>query len=210
MLDVLSAENLGSNVTRDQLRPYMNAGFRWHSPQICHPPHTPADEWWAEVEPIFVRAFCEGAGLAPSQGNLLAKKIRQTFLDPSRWSLFPDSLLALESLTARGWQHILLTNHVPELPQLLHALGLDALFAAIFNSADTGIEKPHRAAFENVLSSLPAPTRVWMVGDNPVADIQGAEAAGIPAILVRRPHASVQRYAADLFALVAILDAGVV
>ncbi|WP_228282485.1 HAD hydrolase-like protein [Rubrobacter tropicus] len=32
------------------------------------------------------------------------------------------------------------------------------------------------------------PKRVWMVGDDADADVRGAEAAGIPAILVRGRH----------------------
>jgi ribonucleotide monophosphatase NagD (HAD superfamily) len=37
-----------------------------------------------------------------------------------------------------------------------------------------------------------------MVGDNVVADVLGAEAAGIPAILVRRPDPRAARYAESL------------
>jgi putative hydrolase of the HAD superfamily len=34
------------------------------------------------------------------------------------------------------------------------------------------------------------PARMWMVGDNPVADIRGAEAVGIPAFLVHTESAT--------------------
>lgn len=46
-----------------------------------------------------------------------------------------------------------------------------------------------------------------MVGDNPVADVAGAEAAGIPAVLVRREQRDASHYARDLNEVVAILSA---
>jgi ribonucleotide monophosphatase NagD (HAD superfamily) len=46
-----------------------------------------------------------------------------------------------------------------------------------------------------------------MIGDNPTADVGGAEAAGIPAILVRTDSADVTRRARDLYAAAAIIEA---
>ena len=60
--------------------------------------------------------------------------------------------------------------------------------AAIFNSAQTGYEKPHPQAFRNVLAWLPEPEAVWMIGDNYTADVLGAQAVGLPGILVRETH----------------------
>lgn len=44
-----------------------------------------------------------------------------------------------------------------------------------------------------------------MVGDNPHADVRGAEAVGIPAILVRAKDARVTRQVDDLFGVEALL-----
>jgi putative hydrolase of the HAD superfamily len=54
----------------------------------------------------------------------------------------------------------------------------------IFNSAETGYEKPHPHAFQMVLDAFPDATVLWMIGDNIEADVAGAQALGIPAILV--------------------------
>ena len=61
----------------------------------------------------------------------------------------------------------------------------------------TGYEKPHAQAFASVLDSS-RPVEAWMVGDNVVADVLGAEAVGIPAVLVRRPDPRAARYAESL------------
>lgn len=74
---------------------------------------------------------------------------------------------------------------MPELDGLLHDLGLDGYFTAVVNSSLVGWEKPHRRIFEVALERAGRPERVWMVGDNPVADVAGARAVGIPGILVR-------------------------
>jgi len=46
-----------------------------------------------------------------------------------------------------------------------------------------------------------------MIGDNLVADVRGAEAVGLPAILARSPRGDdVRYYAPDLFEAVAIIE----
>ena len=111
----------------------------------------------------------------------------------------------LERLRAQGWQHAILSNHVPELPSLVEALGLSRLVEPVITSAATGYEKPHPEAFALALHLCGRPRQVWMVGDNPVADVAGAEAAGIPAVLVRREAPGIERQAADLAGAAAIL-----
>ena len=80
---------------------------------------------------------------------------------------------------------MILSNHVPELPALVAALGLDDLVESIFTSAVIGYDKPHPEAFRHALRASGDPASRWMVGDNPVADVAGAEALGIPAVLIR-------------------------
>jgi putative hydrolase of the HAD superfamily len=196
---------MGGSLTVDALRPFLTSGFRWHNAAVTYLPPTPPEIWWRELEPVFERAFREGGGLAQADACRLAREVRGAYVRPARWQLFADVRETLVALTGAGWQHILLTNHVPELRTILRALELDGYFAAVFNSAETGIEKPHREAFENVRRSLPPQTNLWMVGDSFVADIQGAEAAGIPAILVRRAHPSARRFSADLAGVIPLL-----
>ena len=77
---------------------------------------------------------------------------------------------------------MILSNHAPELPQLVADLGLAPLIDRTITSAMVGAEKPNRRIFEYAMDVADAGDDVWMVGDNPVADIGGAEAVGIRAI----------------------------
>jgi putative hydrolase of the HAD superfamily len=80
--------------------------------------------------------------------------------------------------------------------------------ALISCSAETGFEKPHPQAFASVLDRL-EPAEAWMIGDNVVADVLGAEALGIPAVLVRRPDPRAARYADSLAGVERFLEEAV-
>jgi putative hydrolase of the HAD superfamily len=74
-------------------------------------------------------------------------RVRSTYLDPSTWVVFDDTVAALELLAGEGWNQVILSNHVPELPQLVAALGLSSYFTAIHTSGTTGFEKPHPRSY---------------------------------------------------------------
>ena len=76
----------------------------------------------------------------------------------------------------------------PELPELIDRLGLRDLITAVHCSARTGVEKPHPQAFETVFAQFPGARAGWMIGDSWRADVQGALAVGLRAILVRSKH----------------------
>jgi putative hydrolase of the HAD superfamily len=116
----------------------------------------------------------------------LAHAVRQRYADGTRgWRVFDDTLAALRATAGAGWRNVVLSNHIPELDALVTQLGLADLIERVFSSARTGYEKPHPEAFRIALRAEGNPSRRWMVGDNPLADVAGAEAVGIPAILVR-------------------------
>jgi len=108
--------------------------------------------------------------------------------------LFEDTIPTLALLTEQSWTHVVLSNHVPELPDIIYHLRLGSYIARIFTSAETGYEKPHPQAFRCVLDALAGAEMVWMIGDILEADVVGAESVGISAILVRRYHENAQCY----------------
>jgi putative hydrolase of the HAD superfamily len=151
----------------------------------------------------------EAAGYEPARALELADAARRLYVDPKiGWELFGDTLPALERLSQAGWTHAILSNHVPELRQIVAALGLDDVVSFLSCSAETGYEKPHAQAFASVLDPL-RPSEAWMIGDNVVADVLGAQAGGIPAVLVRRPDPRATRYADSLAGVEAFLSEAV-
>jgi putative hydrolase of the HAD superfamily len=203
--EVLQAEVPGCGVTKEQLRPYMQSGFPWHEPDRAHTHVKSADAWWQMLEPLFIRAYV-GVGFNHKRAQRFASLFRTTYLNLDRWCVYHDVIPVLNVLSAAGWTHVILSNHVPELGAIVRHLGLAPYFTKIFNSAETGYEKPNPLAFQIVLDALPDLQEVWMVGDSMQADVVGAMGVGIPAILVRRFSADARLYAETLLGVPVILS----
>jgi putative hydrolase of the HAD superfamily len=206
VVDAMHAADLGIPCTRDDVRPYLREGFPWHNAHIPHPHITSPEIWWDGIEQILARA-CLGLGCTPAQARSVAHHARRIYVGPAGWFAYDDVAPALVALREAGWKHVIVSNHVPELPAIVDHLGLAPYIMAVFTSACTGYEKPHPEAYRHVLAWLNHPSVIWMVGDNPVADVLGAEALGIPAVLVRSDDARASRHCADLAALVDLLTA---
>src|SRR3712207_6782364 len=86
----------------------------------------------------------------------LPARVREDFVDPAQWPVFPDVFPALDGLSSRGWTHLVLSNHVPELSSIAGGPGLGERVLRVFNSAETGYEKPHPEAYRRVLRTLGA------------------------------------------------------
>jgi len=207
LLEALECERPNHGVGPELVRPYLQTGFPWHEPHNVRDEKVSAEEWWQALYPVFVRAYCEGLRLEHAQAHRLCKAVRDAYVNPRNWLLFEDTQPSLKALAAAGWRHVILSNHVPELRQIVQALGIGSYFEAIFSSAETGIEKPHPRAFHGVLGSLGPVESAWMIGDSITADVKGAAAAGLQAALVRKPHADAQIYFETLHGLAAFLIA---
>jgi putative hydrolase of the HAD superfamily len=158
------------------------------TPEREHHHLSDPDAWWSSLFPIFAAAIEAVAGVDPRSASEIAIKVRAEYLDPKNWAMFPDTEPTLVALTARGWRHIILSNHVPELPQLINSLGLGHHFESVITSATLGYEKPHPLAFKAAIDAIPSGTRIIMIGDSFKADYGGARAVGLDAILVRGSH----------------------
>lgn len=197
LAETLDAEEPGHPHSADTFRPFLRVGFPWHRPEVAHTELCEPEAWWGSVRMVLAQAY-GAAGYPPARALDLADAARRLYVDPEvGWALFDDTLPALERLSRAGWTHAILSNHVPELRDIVTGLGLDEVVAFVSCSAETGYEKPHPQAYASVLDAL-RPAETWMIGDNVVADVLGAEAVGIPAVLVRRPDPRAARYADSL------------
>lgn len=125
-----------------------------------------------------------GAGPMP---EAFYRRLSELFMVTSHWHVFPDAYPALESLRERGLTVGAVSNWVWNLPELLHALDLVRHFDFIAASARIGYEKPHPRIFEWALERAGVdPAEVVHVGDHVDADVQGARAVGIDAVLIDR------------------------
>jgi putative hydrolase of the HAD superfamily len=185
MLEVLDEHAPGHRATRDELRAVLRGGFPWHRASEPHPELSEPDAWWAALDPLLGLAFGV-AGVDTAEHRHLAQAFRARFIDGSvGWEVFADTRPALAATAQAGWRNVILSNHVPELAALVGTLGLSDLVEDVFTSALIGYDKPHPEAFRHALRASGDPPRRWMIGDNPEADVRGAQALGIPAVLIR-------------------------
>ncbi len=97
-------------------------------------------------------------------------------------SLYRDVVPALDRLRGR-YRLYSLTNGNADLA----AIGIDHYFDASFAARNVGVLKPDPAVFRHVLAHMQlAPEQVLHIGDDPVADVQGARAAGMHSVWMNR------------------------
>lgn len=164
-----------------------NEGFPWHQPERDYRHLTDPEDWWRYVNQLFLTT-CRRCGFDQAQSEKIVPLVRPQLTDPAYFRLFDEAEQVLADLQQAGWRHVMLSNNFPELPELCRLLGIDGYFDQIIVSAQAGFEKPHPEIFRIALAAIDQPDLCFMVGDNPVADVAGAQAAGIPGILVNQPY----------------------
>jgi HAD superfamily hydrolase (TIGR01549 family) len=207
LIEALDELAPGHAVRREMMLPALQSGFPWHTPDRPHLHLSTPKAWWGVIERRFIAAF-ELAGFKDAKASELATLAVSRYRDrPGAWRLLDDVVPTLEELSQEGWRHVILSNHEPELGTIASGLGLGSHVVSVLSSAVIGFEKPHPQAY--ALARQAAGTdRLWMVGDSFTADYLGAEAVGIPAILVRTPNPRAARFASSLHEAAEIVRAG--
>lgn len=117
------------------------------------------------------------------------RDIEAAFHQRSAWYVFPDVVPALDVMQAAGLRLAVVSNWGWAAPELLNLLDLARHFEVLSISARVGYQKPHPAIFEHALGLLGvAPGEALHVGDDPEADLVGAQRAGLEALLIVRGH----------------------
>lgn len=152
--------------------------------------------WWAHCENEFRTMFVR-CGYTPEQAALLAPALREKVLDARRYSLYPDAISTLQALQKHGYRHYILSNNYPELENITDFLGLTPLLEGVLVSGKIGYDKPRQEIFDIARRTAGNPAEVWMIGDNPNDDIQGAKAAGFKTVSVHKKEAPEADYTVD-------------
>ncbi len=112
----------------------------------------------------------------------VVKRLGET---PRQRAVPPDVRNTLDTLLAGGYTLGLVTNRRDdEMSEVYDPHGLKHYFGFTVTSSDGGAPKPDRSMFDLALARAGcAAAEAMHVGDNPYADVAGAEAAGIRAVL---------------------------
>ncbi|ADL50068.1 HAD family hydrolase [Clostridium cellulovorans] len=176
-----------TNFKLEDVRPYLKTGFPWNFPELSHEEFFNGKQWWEHMSSHFCNILRE-IGIEADVAKSISDNIREKYLTPDKWYLYDDTISCLKISLERGYSNIVISNHVPELQELINALGISDYFIKVYSSAHVGFEKPNKKIYETAIMSLEDPESITMIGDNYFADVQGAKKAGIDAILVRKPN----------------------
>lgn len=125
--------------------------------------------------------------------------LRGALLEALRFAPYPEVPAVLAALRAAGRRLVVVSNWDVSLHDALRDTGLAPLVDGAVSSAEVGAAKPDGRIFAAALRLAgAAPHEALHVGDSVRADVQGARAAGLRALLVVRDGALPPGAIADL------------
>jgi putative hydrolase of the HAD superfamily len=139
-----------------------------------------SEVWW----PWWLSQFMQFAGLMPDPEAVQALVDNQGLW---RWPL-PGALEGVAAIIEAGYQVAIVSNADGTVAQDLKAAGFGDLFDIIIDSTVVGVAKPDPGIFTFALEALGVEAAdTWYVGDSPLFDLGGAEAAGLAEFVLVDP-----------------------
>ena len=118
LMEVLDINEPGHRVDMEQIRPFLRDGFPWHRPDEIHTHLDEPDKWWSQVGQLFTNAY-HGVGFSLAKAEELSSHVRKVFTNPARFNIYEDTIPTLTALLGKGYRHAVLSNHVPELQNII-------------------------------------------------------------------------------------------
>lgn len=181
-----AAARHGITVAADAVERAFRSSYR-QAPPLAFPGLEGAElaraerSWWGDR----IAESLAGAGAEPAP-EAMVQELFCHYADPGPWFVFEDVPDQLERWQRSGLALAVVSNFDSRLPGLLEGLGLARWLQAVVVSSAAGAAKPQPAPFRLALEALGLEaSQAWHVGDSP-EDVQGAAAAGLRCLLVRR------------------------
>jgi putative hydrolase of the HAD superfamily len=149
-------------------------------------PHDDDRSWWREL--VF-RVIDECGGGPPGfDRGAYFDELFVHFAEPGVWELYPEVREVIAEL-GKKYRLAVISNFDRRLRAIIGGLGVARHFEHLVISGEVGIEKPAPRIFGHALELMGvAPHEALHVGDHPVHDWQGAEAAGLRVFRLERPR----------------------
>jgi putative hydrolase of the HAD superfamily len=180
---VVELEARGVVVSEDDARAAMQAEMAYYR---AH--HDEASDWAGLVD---LRRRCAAVVQDHLHTALPLDDVRDAMLAAIRFRPYPEVPGVLARLRADGVRLAVVSNWDVSLHDVLERTALRRLVDAVVISAELGVGKPDPAIFRAALERLGVqPERAMHVGDSLEADVAGARAAGLEAVLVVREGAA--------------------
>ncbi|MEH2149541.1 HAD family hydrolase [Nostoc sp.] len=194
------------NIDLEDIRPFLKNIFPWHSPETPHSLLFNEKTWWEYMNEYFAKIY-ERVGINRNQAIKYALQVQNEYKNIEKWHLYDDVIPTLQDSIKNNYKNIILSNHIPELHEIIEQLNITEYFEEIYTSVKIGYEKPNLKLYAHIINDLKIEkTECVMIGDNYNADIAGALRADIQAILVRKPNdKNYKLYSPDLRGILKII-----
>jgi putative hydrolase of the HAD superfamily len=184
------AQRFGVEVSADPLERAFLQSFPAAPPPIF-PGTKPQDipecefEWWYVIS---LRTFQQVGVLNQfSDFSAFFTELYTHFATAEPWIVYPDVRPTLKHWQQLGIELGVLSNFDSRVYKVLQALDLAQFFTSVTISTEVGAAKPDPQIFAIALNKHNCPPEAaWHVGDSLAEDYQGAKAAGLRAILIKR------------------------
>jgi putative hydrolase of the HAD superfamily len=147
--------------------------------------------WWEE----FVHRVLDKCAV-PRRGEFDRRayfaELYDEFTKPGVWEAFPEVSEVLVRLAER-YELGIISNFDGRLRTVLDELKLTPLFRSVVISSEVGVDKPDPWIFEEALRQAGVQAHEALhVGDEPAADWEGAEKAGLHVFRLKRPELTLE------------------
>lgn len=135
-------------------------------------------EWWHQVVLKTLTVALKGRPFPDFEEFF--DRVYDHFETASAWTLYPDVLPTLKTLTQQGIQLGVISNFDSRLLKVLQALEIAHFFQSVTLSSQVGVAKPDPIIFQAALNQASGTSNeVIHVGDQYLDDYQGAVGAGM-------------------------------
>lgn len=191
------AQQFGVTADADALNTGFFKAFRAAPPMAfagVDPAYIPEREyawWWAIAAETFQEARLLGQF---SDFEAFFSALYAHFATAEPWFVYPDTRDSLIHWRDQGIELGIVSNFDSRIHTVLDTLGLSKFFSSVTISTEVGVAKPNLQIFAAALQKHNClPEAAWHIGDSYREDYEGAKAAGLRGIWLRRKTDSTQR-----------------
>lgn len=183
-----------SKIEFPQIRKCMAKGFTWHTPNENYKDLI-GNQWWEYMNNKITLDYIS-LGIDENTARKAAQLVHKNIKNIENYTLYADSIQALDKSIQKGHTNVILSNNYPDLDEVLKKLDLINFFDNIIISANYGYDKPRKEIFDIAKALYPNQDYI-MVGDNINADIVGGKNSDMKTVLVHKGYNSNADYCAD-------------
>ena len=182
----------GYEIEKEKTEEFLQKAYSWKKYDIIYPDKT-GEKWW---DTLFdeMNAFLHENGVSETDFEKIDSRFKEALIDFENYRLYDDAIETLEKCKELGYKNYIASNNYPEIIKIFENIGIAPYMEEYFISSYMGYEKP-RAEFYNYAKEVAGnPDVLYMIGDNPAADIKGGKDAGCIAVAVHECRESEADY----------------